>query len=449
MTQDSVAVLLIEDDDVLGESLVQRLTLEGFGVAWARSLAEGEATLRRCRPSMIVCDMQLPDGSGEDLLLRLLPGVGSTPVVVVTAFGEIGQAVRLMQAGADDYIEKPFEPRRLIEKLKRARDLPVHRAPPVEADAGWEAPAMQDLHAMLRRLAPVDSTVLLTGESGVGKEVAAERLHALARASRGPFVPVNCAAIPGDLFESEAFGHERGAFTGAAQRHRGFAERAGQGTLFLDEVAELPLPQQAKLLRLIQDRRFQRLGGRETLTLGARIVAATNADLQARVAEGRFREDLYFRLAVVPLHVPPLRERPEDVRHLAQRFVAHFAASFGRPDAQLDEASLATLLAHDWPGNVRELRNRIERAMVIADTDLIRTDDLFADRQPIAAAAMSLTEAREAAERDHIRRTLARCGGRIADAAQALGISRTTMWERMRRLDLAGDAEERARPVGP
>ena len=445
MTESSVAVLLIEDDAVLGESLVQRLMLEGYGVAWAQTLAEGEVLLRRSRPAMIVCDMQLPDGSGEDLLLRLLPSIGSTPVVVVTAFGDVGQAVRLMRAGADDYIEKPFEPRLLLDKLRRAKAMPVPEAPAIVIDDGSVAPTMQTLDAMLKRLAAVDSTVLLLGESGVGKEVAAERLHALGRAKHGPFVAVNCAAVPADLFESEVFGHERGAFTGAMQRHPGFAERAGQGTLFLDEVGDLPLPLQAKLLRLLQDRRFQRLGGRETLSLRARIVAATNADLAARVAEGRFREDLYFRLAVVPLEVPPLRQRPEDIRRLALSFTAHFGESFGRRGVAIDDQALGALLNHDWPGNVRELRNRIERALVIAETSTLGIGDLFPDRQPALASGTSLIEAREAAEREHIRRTLARCGGRIAEAAQVLGISRTTMWERMRRLGLGGNIPDRAK----
>jgi DNA-binding NtrC family response regulator len=445
MIERDVAVLLIEDDAVLGESLVQRLTLEGYGVAWARSLTEGEVLLRRCRPAMIVCDMQLPDGSGEALLLRLLPSIGSTPVVVVTAFGEVGQAVRLMRAGADDYVEKPFEPRLLLDKLRRAKAIALPEAPAIDMDESSVAPTMQTLDAMLRRLAPVDSTVLLLGESGAGKEVAAERLHMLGRAQQGPFVAVNCAAIPADLFESEVFGHERGAFTGAMQRHQGFAERAGKGTLFLDEIGDLPLPLQAKLLRLIQDRRFQRLGGRETLTLGARIVAATNADLAARVAEGRFREDLYFRLAVVPLEVPPLRQRPDDIRRLALSFTAHFGETFGRRGVVIDDQALDALLSHDWPGNVRELRNRIERALVIAEASTLGIEDLFPDKQPVSASGMSLIEARETAEREHIRRTLSRCGGRIAEAAQVLGISRTTMWERMRRLGLGGDISDRTK----
>jgi DNA-binding NtrC family response regulator len=443
MSPAAITIHLIEDDAVLGESLVQRLSLEGFEVRWARSIAEGETLLQSSQPSMVVCDIQLPDGSGEDLLMRMLPQIGSVPVIVVTAYGEVRQAVRLIQAGADDYIEKPFEPRLLIEKLHGLRRLPQPAAPRNEGVDGWRAPAMRALDSMLQRLADVDSTVLLLGESGAGKEVAAERLHALGRAKQGPFLALNCAAIPVELFESEAFGHERGAFTGATQRHAGFAERAGRGTLLLDEVAELPPAMQAKLLRLLQDRHFTRVGGRESLAFEARIVAATNADLEARVAQGRFREDLYFRLAVVTLRVPPLRERPEDIRHLAECFTEHFAEAFGRPRCAIGASALRALLDHAWPGNVRELRNRIERAMVISDSPTIEVDDLFPEHQAVPDRPISLAEARDAAEREHIRRTLVRCGGRIAEAAQVLGIARTTMWERMRRLGLnAGEAAE-------
>ncbi|MBE9605663.1 sigma-54-dependent Fis family transcriptional regulator [Acetobacteraceae bacterium H6797] len=427
------SILLIEDDAVLGASLVQRLDLEGVKSWWARSLAEGEALLRRHRPSLIVCDIRLPDGSGEDLLLRLMPEIGGTPIVVVTAYGDVGQAVRLLRAGADDYLEKPFPPQRLLEKL-RSLASPTPVVPPEPAEAGWHSPAMRRLAAQLERLAQVETPVLLTGESGVGKEVAARRLHALGPNPDSPFVAVNCAAIPADLMESEVFGHERGAFTGALQRHQGFAERAGDGTLFLDEIGELAPALQAKLLRLLQERRFTRVGGRHEMALRARIVAATNVDLGSRIAGGDFREDLYYRLAVVELTLPPLRERPEDLRDLAPAFLAHFAHALGRPGMSFTPEALEALMAHEWPGNVRELRNRIERAVVLAEQPAITAEDLFPGREAPPSFPVSLAEAREMAERDHIRRVLARCGGRVAEAAQALGISRTTMWERMRRL---------------
>ena len=431
----TASLLLIEDDAVLGASLLQRLELEGVPCWWARSAAEGEALLRRHRPALIVCDIRLPDGSGEELLLRLMPELGATPVVVVTAYGEVGQAVRLLRAGADDYLEKPFPPQRLLDKLRAlGRALPP---PPDPDEAGWQSPAMRRLAGQLERLARVETPVLLTGESGAGKEVAARRLHASGVDPEAPFVAVNCAAIPAELMESEVFGHERGAFTGALQRHAGFAERAGHGTLFLDEIGELAPPLQAKLLRLLQERRFTRIGGRQELTLRARIIAATNLDLMAAVASGGFRQDLYYRLAVVELGLPPLRERPEDLRGLAEAFLAHCARGFDRAGASFGPGALEALLRHDWPGNVRELRNRIERAVLLAEQPALTPDDLFPGQAPLPEAPpVSLAAAREQAERDHIRRILARSGGRVAEAAQLLGISRTTLWERMRRLGL-------------
>ncbi len=435
----SGAVVLIEDDAVLGGALQHRLGLEGFAPLWARNIAEGEAMLRRgAAPLCVLCDMRLPDGSGEELLLRLLPHLGRTPVIAMTAFGGVDQAVRLIRAGADDYLLKPFAVDVVIAKLRAL-------SPPVEAagaplDAGWRSPPMQALDAALRRLAAAAATVLLLGESGAGKEVAARRLHALGPRASAPFVALNCAAIPRDLLESEVFGHERGAFTGAHERRVGAAERAAEGTLLLDEVAELDLNLQAKLLRLLEDRRFARVGGGQELELRARVVAATNADLAGRVAEGRFRSDLYWRLAVVELPVPPLRERTEDVVDLADAFLRQAARDGVRAGLAFAPVAAAALRAHPWPGNVRELRNRVERAALLGEGPQIGVHELFPEKAPVAPA-VTLAEARDAAERTHIRRVLAGCGGRIGDAARMLDVSRTTLWERMRRLGLAG-AEE-------
>ncbi|MFN3450274.1 MAG: sigma-54-dependent transcriptional regulator, partial [Roseococcus sp.] len=408
----SAPILLIEDDPVLGEALTQRLRLEGFAPRWARSLAEGEAALRQGPPpAAVLCDMRLPDGSGEALLLRLLPALGAAPVIAMTAYGGVEQAVRLVRAGADDYLLKPFDMERLLEKL-RALPAPAAPAAPAPAEAGWASPAMRALDRALRRLAPTATPVLLLGESGAGKEVAARRLHALGPRAAAPFVALNCAAIPRDLLESEVFGHERGAFTGAAERRPGAAERAGAGTLLLDEVAELDPLLQAKLLRLLEERRFLRVGGTKELALEARVVAATNADLAARVREGRFREDLYFRLAVVELRVPPLRERAEDLPALTDALLARAAEEAGRPGLALSEAARAALAAHPWPGNVRELRNRLARAAVLAEGPRIEPADLFPGAAPPEMPA-TLAEAREAAEREHIRRMLAHCAGRV------------------------------------
>lgn len=428
-------VLLIEDDEVLGEALTQRLRLEGFAPRWARSIAEGEAALREGPPPRaVLCDMRLPDGSGEALLLRLLPELGAVPVIAMTAYGGVEQAVRLIRAGADDYLMKPFDMEALLDKL---RALPAPAAPrPADAAEGWRAPAMRALDKALHRLAATATPVLLLGESGAGKEVTARRLHALGPRAAAPFVAINCAALPRDLLESEVFGHERGAFTGATERRAGAAERAGAGTLLLDEVAELELGLQAKLLRLLDQRRFTRVGGAKELALEARVVAATNADLTARVREGLFREDLYFRLAVVELRVPPLRERTEDLDALADALLASAAEEAGRGGLTLSGAARAALHAHPWPGNVRELRNRLARAAVLGEGPVLEPADLFPGQALPEIEPATLHEAREAAEREHIRRVLARCGGRLGEAAKVLGIGRTTLWERVRRLGL-------------
>jgi DNA-binding NtrC family response regulator len=384
--------------------------------------------------------MRLPDGSGEELLVRLLPALGRTPVIAMTAFGGVEQAVRLIRAGADDYLLKPFAVEALIGKLRAL--APARPATARALEAGWGSAPMQALDAALRRLAGAGATVLLLGESGAGKEVAARRLHALGPRAGAPFVALNCAAIPRDLLESEVFGHERGAFTGATERRIGAAERAGEGTLLLDEVGELDPALQAKLLRLLEDRRFTRVGGAQELPLRARVVAATNADLPARVAEGRFRGDLYWRLAVVELRVPPLRERAEDLLPLAEAFLRDAATDAARPGAAFAPEALAALETHAWPGNLRELRNRIERAVLLAEDTTLGPSDLFPDRAAAAPEpAVTLAEARDAAERTHIRRVLARCEGRVGDAARMLDVSRTTLWERMRRLGIGGDED--------
>lgn len=302
----------------MGGSLAQRLGLEGYAVRLATSGAAAAAMVAAHAPDALVCDILLPDIGGEQLFHALRRKLGDAAVVMMTAYGEIDQAVRLVRAGADEFLVKPFATADLLTRLDAL--LARRLVPPGEAVLGASV-AMRRVEAVLRRVASADSPVLLLGETGVGKEVAARLLHERGAAARGPFMAVNCAAIPAELMESEVFGHERGAFTGAAQRHEGYAERARGGTLFLDEVGELPAALQTKLLRLIEAREFRRVGGRETLTFRARLVTATNADLAARVRDGRFREDLLYRLDVIRVEIPPLRARPEDVLPLARRFL--------------------------------------------------------------------------------------------------------------------------------
>jgi DNA-binding NtrC family response regulator len=430
-------LLLIEDDPVMGGSLADRLGLEGFDVAWVQRADEAEGAVARARPDLVLCDIRLPDRSGEALYAALRPALGTVPVLFMTAFGEIDQAVRLMRAGAADFLTKPFAVDDLLGRIETL----LRRTPLSGTGRLGASPAMRAVEETLIRAAAVDSTVLLVGESGSGKEVAARLLHARSARAAAPFVALNCAAIPEALLERELFGHERGAFTGASTRTPGYAEQAGEGTLFLDEVMELAPALQAKFLRLIEAREFARLGSARAIPFRARIVAATNADPQARLREGRFREDLLFRLDVIRVAIPPLRDRGEDILPLAAQFAAEFAAAFGREVVRLRPAAEEALLAHGWPGNVRELRNRVERAVALATSPWLDVADLFPERpRPLEEVLPTLAGVVAAAERRSIATALAATGGDVAAAAGRLGIARSTLFEKMRRLGMRGRA---------
>jgi DNA-binding NtrC family response regulator len=428
-------VALVEDDPIMGESLVQRLALEGTIVRWWKNGREALAESEREPPEAVVCDIRLPDMTG-DAIFRAVAGRDSAPpFLFITGFGDIDEAVRLMRAGAADYLTKPFDMPVLLDRLSGL--LP----PMAEAGAvlGVSEP-MRLIERTLLRVARVRATVLLTGETGVGKEVCARFLHE-ASGARGPFMAVNCAAIPADLLEAELFGHERGAFTGAHQRHLGYAERAGEGTLFLDEIGDLAPPLQAKLLRLLENRQFYRVGGEKPIAFSARIVAATNRELAGKVSAGTFREDLFYRINVVSITVPPLRQRPEDIGWLTARFFDEFSAQSNSNTAGISALAEDALIAHSWPGNARELRNRVERAVALGLGPWLMPGDFFSEAPPTApdgASLPSLEAARMAAEQRHIRRALDQTGGEVGQAARVLGISRTTLWEKMRRLGLSG-----------
>ena len=343
-----------------------------------------------------------------------------------------------MQDGARDYLTKPFV---MSDFLLRLEHILAPLDPEHDPVLGVSA-AMRDVELFLRRAARVSSNLLLTGETGVGKEVCARLLHTLREKPAGPFMAVNCAAIPADLMESELFGHEKGAFTGAHTRHLGYAERAGMGVLFLDEVTELSPRLQAKLLRLVETRSFHRVGGELSIPFKARLVCATNADISDRVRKGEFREDLYYRINVLALHVPPLRQREDDIEWLLDRSFAEFAPSTSSDAVGLSALAYEVARAHSWPGNVRELRNRMERALALGRGRWITPADLFPECEcvpvPLEEFIAPLCAAREAAEKRHIQRALTMTGGAILPAAKALGISRTTLWEKMKRYGLAG-----------
>jgi DNA-binding NtrC family response regulator len=435
------AIGIVEDDPIMGESLVQRLQLEGYSTRWWRC---GEAALEQLHEAgceVLVCDIRLPDLSGEQLFRRALPDLGTTPVIFITAFGEIEQAVRLMRAGADDYLTKPFEIDALLRKIAALCNRAAEAGSANAGDAGLSASAaMRQFQLELLRVKDGRVPVLLLGETGVGKEVAARQLHDASLRQDQPFIVVNCATIAVDRAEIEMFGHERGALPGSRTAHVGLVEQAGTGTIFLDEVSALPPALQGKLLRLLEDGHYRRVGGSQELGSEARIISSSNADLRSLMDQGRFRADLYYRLNGIELHIPPLRVRREDIVPIAERFLTQFARDAGHRVPGLTPDAMAAVREHDWPGNVRELRHRMERAIILAgDVGSLGAQAIFPEQmlqdEP-AEQVSSLAEARHRAERRHIEAAIRQTGGEIAKAATLLGISRTTLWDKMRRLGI-------------
>ena len=428
-------LLLIEDDLILGESLVQRFEIEGVKVNWVRRLAEAQALLEHRPWGAIVSDVRLPDGLATQWFAQLTAEQRQLPWYFLTGYGSVNDAVGALHAGAREYLTKPFDIEKLVTMVLEA--LVSHSAAPVDAVLGI-SPAMRRVEEVARKLARQKTSVLVTGESGVGKEVVAQLIHSLdPRSKKGEFIPVNCAAIPDSMMEAEFFGYEKGAFV----------ERAHGGTLFLDEVGDLPAHMQAKFLRVLQERSFFRLGSERATHSDFRIIAATNRDLYADMLEGRFREDLFYRLAVIRLEIPPLRERPEDIRWLTELILQQITAEQGIPIA-MSEMFMRDLMARNWRGNVRELRAFLEQAVVMSDAGLLEVSV-----QPRAAAALkdeqtsaelqafaSLHSMVEDAERIHIRRALHRTNGSVGKAADLLGISRKTLWEKMKKLQIGNEA---------
>ncbi|HVB37980.1 MAG TPA: sigma-54 dependent transcriptional regulator [Vicinamibacterales bacterium] len=390
-------VLLVEDKASLRRMLREVLETAGHSVVEADSLAAAREALREARPEIVLTDLRLPDGDGLSVLNDARDADPTLPVIVMTAYGGVQDAVAAMKAGALDFLAKPVDPDHLLLLVERAlvarrlanenillkEELAARRgAPRIIGDD----PALRRVSAELQRAADTDATVLLLGESGTGKELFARTLHALSRRVDGPFVAVNCAAIPATLLETELFGHEKGAFSGATARKPGRFELAHRGTLFLDEIGDLPLALQAKILRVLEEHRFERVGGTATLQVDVRVVAATNRNLTAAVSARAFREDLFFRLSVVPITIPPLRDRPGDIRLLAGYFVERFCRDLNRRPLMLSSDALDALQQYRWPGNVRELQNCIERAVILADGDVIGPRELNLLPAPAAPA---------------------------------------------------------------
>ena len=445
--QPRLNVLVVDDEPALREVLVLRLSDWGHAVRAVGTVAEADGELRRSPADLVLCDVVLPGGSGLGLLLRIRERDERLPVVMMTAHGNIDLAVEAMKSGATDFLTKPIDHQMLQALLQttasevnararnRALDDRVARGDP--AGLLGETRSMRELQRMVALLAGTNASALITGESGTGKEVVARAIHALSVRRDRPFIAINAAAIPEGLIESEVFGHEQGAFTGALRARAGCFELAEGGTLFIDELAEMPIGLQPKLLRVLEDGRARRLGGARDVRFDVRVIAATNrAPLQA-IRDGRLREDLFYRLNVFELVVPPLRERAEDISLLAQHFVRDFARRHAMPVDGLADAARCALLAHGWPGNVRELRNVIERSVIVARAGLVERRHLPPYLQAIRAgteptvtlpAGTTLAEA----ERVLIMRTLERVNDNKAEAARQLGLDVKTIRNKLR-----------------
>ncbi len=452
----AVRVLVVDDEQMIRWSAEQTLRAAGCEVAVAASAGEALEVFERWSPQVVFLDLRLPDGDGMDVLRQIKEESGpATAVVVMTAFGEVRTAVEAMRLGAYDYLKKPFDfdeleviVRKALEdtRLKReVGDLQEERkkAYGPESIVGQSEP-MRRVMSLVDKVAATDSaTVLVQGENGTGKDLIARVIHYRSPRADGPFIDVSCTAVPDTLLESELFGHERGAFTDARSAKRGLIELADGGTLFLDEIGDMPLVSQAKLLKVIETKRFKRLGGTVDRVADIRIIAATNKDLEAAVRDGQFREDLYYRLKVVPIALPPLRERKEDIPLLLEYYVRKYNAEFRKRFRGVSEAALRLLMAYSWPGNVRELRNLVERILILESGEMILPEHLppeIAQPAPTSApprfrlppTGISLEEV----ERDFVRQALELAGGNQTRAAQLLNVSRDALRYRMQKFGL-------------
>ena len=454
----SLPILVVEDDPNLREAVCDTLELAGQFVVSAPGGVEALKLLEAQPVALVVSDVRMMPMDGIALLKEIRSRFPHLPVVLMTAFADVDRAVEAMRSGACDFLLKPFEPKALLEHVAR------YRLPEALDDDRVIAtdPMSRNLFALATRVAQTDTTVLLTGESGVGKEVVARYIHNHSARRNGPFVAINCAAIPDSLLEATLFGYEKGAFTGAQQAQAGKFEQAQNGTLLLDEVTEMPLGLQAKLLRVLQEREVERVGGKKPVALDIRIVATSNRDMAEAVNKGILREDVYYRLNVFPLLIPALRQRPEDIVPLARHFLVEHGGRSGRPGLRLSPAAEAVLVAHAWPGNVRELENVMQRAVILAAGDVVEADALhlsagvFASgvvRQSVAievpAAAVTAvppdgqkSENMRDLEREHILETLSLVGGSRKLAGERLGMSERTLRYKLKQYRDAGLFDE-------
>jgi two-component system response regulator HydG len=448
MTNGKLDVLVVDDELAMRESIAAWLRQDGYQVAVADS-GQAALDLMEARPfDLALVDIKMPGMDGLELLGRIKQEHPDTLVIIITAYGSIESSVEAMKAGASDYLLKPFDPEQLmllLEKMGRQRALLKENLALRQRLAQGECALFEDLvgssPAMLRvfeqieEVAATEAPVLISGETGTGKELVARAIHNRSERAYGPFVTINCGAQSESLLESELFGHERGAFTGAIKARRGRLEIADGGTLFLDEVGEISQKMQVALLRVLEDKSFQRVGGNQVLTSDFRLISATHRNLEQQISRGEFRRDFYYRINVIFISIPPLREREEDIIPLSEHFLRHFAREAGRPAPVLEAKARRALTAYAWPGNVRELKNVIERAVIVSDGPSLGIDKLtfLSSSGEKPASAHTLAEV----EMDHIRRTLEAHGWNITQAAAVLGIDRSTLSRKMKRAGLA------------
>jgi two-component system nitrogen regulation response regulator NtrX len=439
-------IMILDDEPNIGSSLRLILEGEGFRVTVCDSAAHFQVERGRCRADLYLLDVRLPDGNGIDVLRSLKQADDPAPVVMISGHATIRDAVEATRSGAFDFLEKPLARDRVLLVVKNALErADLQRENQRFRELVGEAPRMIGkspafLHAVQQatQVARSDVAVLLSGESGTGKELLAAHIHRESPVGSGPFIKVNCAAIPTELIESELFGHEKGAFTGAASARRGKFELADGGTIFLDEVGDLHEASQAKLLRILQDGELQRVGGEQSIRVTVRIVSATNRRLDELIAAGRFREDLYYRLSVVPIRVPALRERPQDIGELVTYFLGEFSARNNFRRRAIDPEVVSVLERYQWPGNVRELRNVVERMAILTTSDRITVESLPLEirQSPPPRSGSGLQEVRDTAERERIRQALDQAGWSVSGAARLLGTERTSLHKRIKALDI-------------
>jgi two-component system response regulator AtoC len=447
------SILIIDDEKIILESLKMFLTEKGYAVETASCAAEGREKFVTCRPDAAIMDIRLPDGDGLDLLRELKTNNNAIPVIIITAFHDMDATVKAIKLGATEYITKPIDVDELEKAVSRATKLVTAKEKgrlPLETDVAYRkgkivgnSKDMKEVYKAIGALSENRVTVLIEGETGTGKELIARAIHGNSLYREQPFIAINCSAIVPTLLESELFGHEKGAFTGALRQKRGRFELAGKGTIFLDEVGDIPLALQAKLLRFLQEKEFERVGGEATLHSNARVIAATNRELWPMVQQGNFREDLYYRLSVATLRVPPLRARKEDIALLIPYLLKKINRELHKNVRTVEEKAYPMLTAHDWPGNVRELENVLTKAVLDTQGDVIYEESVGrlltrskrpAGREGLARPMRSL----DAVERDHIMAVLEETGWHLGKTCSILGISRPTLRQKLKGYNLPG-----------